>query len=109
MFKRVGILGLVLAAGMMVLQPSTATAADRHDHDGHHDRRDRHDWDRHQNRDRDRDWGRNEWRDRGRWQNRRTRDYLYFNFTPAPRYYYYTPAPSYSYPYNPYPNYGYPY
>ena len=107
MFKRVGILALVLSAGMAVMEPAVAKAADWHDRDGHHDRDRR--WnrgDRHE-RNRDRDWRRDEWREH-RWrENRRDRDFLYFNFTPAPRYYYYTPAPNYRYPYDPYS--GYPY
>ncbi len=108
MFRRVGVLALMLSAGMAVLQPTAAKAEDWHDRDNHHDRRDRRDWDRH--RDRDRDWRRNEWREREQWENRRDRDYLYFNYAPAQRPYYYAPpAPTYSYPYNAYPYNGYPY
>lgn len=109
MFKKVGILALILSAGMTILEPSTAQAADRHDRDGYHDRRDRdgyhdrrdhRDWDR--NRDHDRGWRRHEWREHERWDRRHDRGYLYFNFSPAPRYYY-TPAPRYGYQYNAYP------
>jgi hypothetical protein len=101
MFKRVGMLALVLSAGMAVSQPATAKAADWHSRDGYHQRRENRDWNRDRNRDRDR--RRHEWRDRERWENQRNGGYLYFNSTPAPRYYY-TPAPGYSYP-----NYGYQY
>ena len=101
MFKRVGILALVLSAGMTVLQPATANAADWHDRDGYHEHRENRDWNR--RRDRDHDWRRHEWRDHDRWEKRRSGGYLYFNAAPAPRYYY-TPTPSYRYP-----NYGYQY
>jgi len=99
MFRKVGILALIVSAGITILEPSTATAADRHDRDGYHDRRDHRDRDRH--RDHDRDWSRHEWREHERWDRRRDRGYLYFNFSPAPRYYDYTPAPRYRY--NAYP------
>jgi predicted outer membrane lipoprotein len=92
--KRGGILGLVLAAAMAVLQPVSAQAAERHDRDGYNGRarverswnRDRGGWDRRDHR----GW------DRGR----RDRGYVYYNYTPAPRYgydYYAYPSDGYAY------------
>ena len=92
--KRGGILALVLSAGLAVLQPTAANAADRHDRD-HHDRREYRDRNYRQDWRRDRDWRHD--RDRN-WDYRgRDRGYLYFNYSTAPNYYYSTP--SYSYPY----------
>src|SRR5689334_21653373 len=88
--KATGILALVLSAGMAIAQPAVANAADWHDRDDHHDpyrdrdgRRDR-DW--HRDRDGRRD-GDHRAYDRGH----------YFNYAPAPNYYY-SPPPSYAYP-----------
>ena len=87
MLKRIkngGILALVFAAGMAVLQPASAQAADRHPRGGY------------QNQVRvDRNWDRARSGDRGR------------DYRAAPTYYY-TPAPSYNYRYNSYPVRGYP-
>jgi hypothetical protein len=76
-----GILALVLAAGMAVLQPASAQAADFHGRDGHQAqvRVDR-DWNRGRVVERDRDI-----RDRHVWYGGR-RDGVYFNYAPAPAY-----------------------
>ena len=126
MLKRVGLLSLVLGSALAII-PMTAKAADWHDHDDHGRSHERYDRDRgHERhwRGGDRDWREDhDWHRRRDWDDRwRGRNYLYFNYTPAPRYYnpprYYGPsysnpyysAPYDSYPsYNPYPNYNYPY
>jgi hypothetical protein len=68
MTKRVGILAMILAGGLAVLQPSVAQARDWddfHRYDRHEDRRD---WNRRE-RDRRED-RREEWRDHERWERR---------------------------------------
>ena|SRR5438270_3761019 len=118
MLKRVGLFSLFLAGALAVVTPNAAKAADWHDRGESHERHDRdrgrewrgwgrEDHDRHYRR----DWDR-------RWHNG---GYLYFNYTPAPRYCpprYYAPTysnPYYAEPYSSYPsynanpNYGYPY
>jgi hypothetical protein len=85
-FKNGGILALVLAAGMAVLQPASAQAAERHDRDGYHNQV------RVDNRIRERGW------DRGV----RGREYARY-YAPAPRY----ERRHYGYPSVAYPYYGY--
>ena len=97
--KNGGILTLVLAAGMAVLQPASAQAADRHDGGGYNNRgRVERNWNRDRGGDR-RDYRVYRDSDRGR----RDRGYVYYNYAPAPRYgndYY--AYPSYgAYPYCP--------
>jgi hypothetical protein len=99
--SRFGIPALLLSAGLALFQPSTAAAADWHDHDG---------WHNHAYRDRG-------WRDHDRWRGHEYWEHrswspslgFYFGYTPAPSYV--TPAPAYpysynGYPYNSYPSYG---
>jgi hypothetical protein len=78
--KNGGILALVLAAGMAVLQPASAAAAERHDRDGYRQQvRVERNWNR----------DRRDYRDYRGWD--RGRVY----------YHYVRPAPRYAYPYCP--------
>jgi hypothetical protein len=70
MFKRVGVLAMMLVGGLAVLTPAVAQASERDDYrryERHEDRREvRRDWDR-------RDFGRGErrdWRERERFERR---------------------------------------
>lgn len=73
--KNGGILTLVLAAGMAVLQPVSAVAAERHDRDGYRGgARVERNW----------NGGRREYRDYRGWD--RDRGRVYYNYGPAPRY-----------------------
>lgn len=103
MLKRIknsGILALVLAAGMAVLQPASVQAADWHHRDGYREGgRVERNWNG------DRSWGRREYRGgwdrrdyRGWDRGRRGRGYVYYN---------YAPAYGYGYDYYAYPSYGY--
>jgi len=76
MFKRVGVLAMILAGSLAVLQPSVAQARDRDDY-RHSDRREyRRDWDRRDYRER-RDYRDHEWRERERWERRDYRNNYY--------------------------------
>jgi hypothetical protein len=89
--KNGGILALVLAAGMAVLQPATAAAAERHDRDYRGTVRVERNW----------NGDRREYRDNRGWDHARAR--VYYNYAPAPRYGYgYYSYPAYrAYPYCP--------
>lgn len=91
--KNGGILALVLAAGMAVLQPVSAQAADFHGRDSHQvqARVDR-DWNRGRVVERD-----HVIPDRHVWYGGR-RDGVYFNYAPAPAYGYRNGYPAYGYP-----------
>lgn len=78
--KNGGILALLLAAGMAVMQPTSAKAADRPYRDGYHDQI-----------------------RRGRDDVRVVRDYRYVDRRPVVNRYY-VPARSYGYPYYVYPS-----
>jgi hypothetical protein len=84
MFKRVGVLAMILAGSLAVLQPSVAQARERDDyryHDRHEDRRD---WNRREFRDRqdDRNYRAHEWRERERWERRDYRNNYYSPYCP---------------------------
>ena len=94
MTKRVGILGLLVAAAVAMFHPATASAQDRYDYrQGYaqrdyrdHDRgdRDRRDWDRRDYR--DDGWRAREWREareRHEWREHRDRRYDYGYQTPG--------------------------
>jgi hypothetical protein len=93
MFKRVGVLAMILAGSLAVLQPSVAQARERDDYrynDRHEDRRD---WNRREFRDRreDRNYRAHEWRERERWQRRDYRNNYYSPYVYAPYYSPYCP------------------
>ena len=90
-----GILALVLAGGMAVLQPASAQAADFYSRDGRQAQaRVERDGNRGRVAERDRDI-----RDRHVWYGgRRDGGYVYFNNTPAPAYGYQYGYPAYGYP-----------
>ncbi len=98
MLKRVGVLALMLAGSVAVLQPTAAFAQDRYDRGAYHysgerqqnfrQDRDNRDWNRRG--DRDSRWRQNEWRENQRWNNRYSRPYY---SAPVPNYYY-APAPN---------------
>ena len=102
-FKRAGVVGLFIAAGTVLLQPQSLSAAEWRDHDGYHDRDRRdHDWDRRRDW-RQQEWREHEWRERRDYDRWRDRPYVYFNYTPRPNYYYGSPyyyGNGYSDPYN---------
>jgi hypothetical protein len=92
--KNCGILTLILGAGMAVMQPVSAQAADRHDRDAYHDRGRA-----------DRGWNRDNRvvQDRHVWYGgNRDRGYVYYNYAPRPSYGY--SYPSAVYQYGAYPN-----
>jgi hypothetical protein len=91
--KNTGILALALAAGMAVMQPVSAQAADRHDRDAYHDRGR---VDRGGNRDN------RVVQDRRVYQGGRDRNYVYYNYAPRPSYGYSYPTAVYQY--GAYPN-----
>jgi hypothetical protein len=91
--KNGGILALVLAAGMAVLQPASAQAAERHDRGGYEGRGRV-----------ERNWNGG----RGNWGGRDYRDYRGSDRDRGRVYYNYRPAPRYGYGYYAYPSYGYP-
>jgi hypothetical protein len=87
--KNGGILALVLAAGVAVLQPASAAAAERHDRGYRGAVRVERTW----------NGDRREYRDNRGWD--RDRGRVYYNYAPAPRYRYgYYPAYG-AYPYCP--------
>ena len=87
--KNGGILTLVFAAGMAVLQPASAAAAERHDRDGYRGgARVERNW----------NGGRREYRDNRGWNRDRDRVRFYYNYAPAPRYGYEYYSPAYVYP-----------
>jgi hypothetical protein len=81
--KNGGILALVLAAGMAVLQPASAAAAERHDRDYRGAVRVERTWN-----------DRREYRDYRGWDRDHGRVY---NYAPAPRYYSYPVYGTYPY------------
>ena len=100
MKKRVGILAMILAAGMAVLQPTAAFAQDR---DGYRGWGDRHEDRHYRDRDRreDRAWRQHEFRER-EWRDQDRRYYRYYDrgyyrsgyYAPGLSFYYgSTPAP----------------
>lgn len=82
--KNGGILALVLAAGMAVLQPASAAAAERHDRGYRGAVRVERTW----------NGDRREYRDNRGWDRDRGRVY---NYAPAPRYYSYPVYDTYPY------------
>ena len=96
-FKNGGILALVLAAGMAVMQPVSAQAAEPHDRNAYHDRGR---VDRAGNRDHRVVQDRHVWYGGGR-----DRGYVYYNYAPTRSYgYQYYGYPSTVYQYGAYPN-----